>query len=314
MEKGIDRHFGDRWRAISGVDDMVGCSSPAWRRWACWRIPTFFSFPTTVTSSASGASAAPRSTLTKRTCVPFFAPGPGIAPGTRLTALGSNIDIAPTLIDIAGLPANPEHDGRRLLPMLTAGSLEQGAVWGGWRTSLLIEYIGVGTYFNDHAKLWVSGPAATPGTQTVYVGPMAKDPNMASAQCVASELDTPGAGEGKCWFVDSKASNNWLALRIRNATANLLYVESFGEQATAARFRERKGGIQVPHRDSCQWELYDYGNITSDYPNYPVMTRERWNIDNIWGAQSNATKRELAAMLKAAYCDSRRLGVDRMGC
>ena len=28
--------------------------------------------------------------------------GPGITPGTRLDILGSNIDIAPTMIDIAG--------------------------------------------------------------------------------------------------------------------------------------------------------------------------------------------------------------------
>lgn len=320
MEKGIDRHFSDRWRAISGVDDMVGLLVA--RLAALGVLNNTYIFFISDHGYKLGEwrlGCSKEHPYETDVHIPFFARGPGIAPGTRLTALGSNIDIAPTLIDIAGLPANPEHDGRSLLPMLTAGSLEQGAESGvGWRTSLLIEYISVGTYFNDHAKLWVSGPAATPGTQTVYTsGPMAKDPNMTSAQCVASELDTPGAvGEGKCWFVDSKASNNWLALRIRNATANLLYVESFGEQATAAPTfsGNGKGVFKCLTGDSCQWELYDYGKITSDYPNYPVMTRERWNIDNIWGAQSNATKRELAAMLKAAYCDSKRLDVDRMGC
>jgi arylsulfatase A-like enzyme len=33
--------------------------------------------------------------------IPFFARGPGIKPGTRLTALASNIDIAPTMIEVS---------------------------------------------------------------------------------------------------------------------------------------------------------------------------------------------------------------------
>ena len=55
--------------------------------------------------------------------IPFLARGPGIKPGTRVDSLGSNIDIAPTFIDIAGLPPNPEHDGTSLLPLLLS---EQG--------------------------------------------------------------------------------------------------------------------------------------------------------------------------------------------
>ena len=35
--------------------------------------------------------------------VPFFAAGPGIAPGTKLDEMVSNIDIAPTLLDLAGI-------------------------------------------------------------------------------------------------------------------------------------------------------------------------------------------------------------------
>lgn len=69
--------------------------------------------------------------------IPFFARGPGISPGTMLSALGSNIDIAPTFIDIAGLPPNPEHDGKSLLPMLLSkdGSDERQAIEADWRTS-----------------------------------------------------------------------------------------------------------------------------------------------------------------------------------
>jgi arylsulfatase A-like enzyme len=72
--------------------------------------------------------------------IPLLARGPGIAAGTRVTSLVSNIDIAPTFIDIAGLPANPEQDGSSLLPLLTTAenSPERIAAEATWRTSLMI--------------------------------------------------------------------------------------------------------------------------------------------------------------------------------
>ena len=38
--------------------------------------------------------------------------------------------------------------------------------------------------------------------------------------------------------------------------------------------------------DDCQRELYDYGPITSDYPHFPVMTEERWCLDNDYKTSS----------------------------
>ena len=53
---------------------------------------------------------------------------------------------------------------------------ERQAAEGSWRTSLLIEYLSVGTYYNDHADIYVSGPAETPGTPVVYHrGPWSPD-------------------------------------------------------------------------------------------------------------------------------------------
>jgi N-acetylglucosamine-6-sulfatase len=321
MEAGIDTHFRDRWRAISGVDDMVGLLHDHLETLGV--LDNTYIFLTSDHGYKLGEwrlGCSKEHPFETDVHIPFFARGPGIAPGTRITALGSNIDIAPTFIDIAGLPPHPEHDGKSLLPMLTAGSSAKALAAeraAGWRTSLMIEYFAVGTYYNDHAALWVSGPAATPGTAVVYEkGPMSNDRKMTAKSCEASELTTPGVvGEGKCWFVDSKASNNWIAIRIRNSTSNLLYVESFGanSRSTKTFTGDGVGVYKCIAGDACNWELYDYGKITSDYPNYPVMTRERWNIDNLYAAQSNATKLALATTLKAAYCDTNRL-VDRMGC
>ena len=51
--------------------------------------------------------------------VPFIIVAPGVTkPGTRCSAPVSLLDIYPTLVDLAGLPANPTNDGVSLRPLL----------------------------------------------------------------------------------------------------------------------------------------------------------------------------------------------------
>jgi len=66
--------------------------------------------------------------------VPMLAYAPGmIAPGTRITPMVQNIDIAPTLLDAAGIHQPPEMDGRSFLPLLQAQRMP-------WREHILYEY------------------------------------------------------------------------------------------------------------------------------------------------------------------------------
>jgi N-acetylglucosamine-6-sulfatase len=53
--------------------------------------------------------------------VPFYVRGPGIAPGTRVTDPAGNVDIAPTIADMADAPTPADVDGLSLLPRLTGG-------------------------------------------------------------------------------------------------------------------------------------------------------------------------------------------------
>lgn len=66
--------------------------------------------------------------------VPFIIRYPALAtPGTTIDALTLNVDVAPTLLDVAGVEPVTPMQGRSLLPLLRDPSTP-------WRTSMLTEY------------------------------------------------------------------------------------------------------------------------------------------------------------------------------
>jgi arylsulfatase A-like enzyme len=67
--------------------------------------------------------------------MPFLARWPGVvAPGTTPSAMGLNIDFAPTFLDVAGLPVPADMQGRSLLPIL------RGQEPADWRESMYYRY------------------------------------------------------------------------------------------------------------------------------------------------------------------------------
>jgi N-acetylglucosamine-6-sulfatase len=52
------------------------------------------------------------------THLPFLIRGPGIEPGSSTGELTANIDIAPTILDLAGVEADKSLDGRSMIPFL----------------------------------------------------------------------------------------------------------------------------------------------------------------------------------------------------
>jgi N-acetylglucosamine-6-sulfatase len=65
--------------------------------------------------------------------VPFVVRGPGVPAGASFDELAANIDIAPTVLDLARVTVPSWMDGRSLKPFL------DGSAPGSWRTSLLVE-------------------------------------------------------------------------------------------------------------------------------------------------------------------------------
>lgn len=67
--------------------------------------------------------------------IPLLVRYPGVASaGTRPTPMALSIDLAPTLVELAGLGPTPGMQGRSLVPLL------RGETPDDWRSSLLVEY------------------------------------------------------------------------------------------------------------------------------------------------------------------------------
>jgi len=120
--------------------------------------------------------------------VPFYVRGPGVAKGVELpSVLVNNVDLAPTILELAGVDAGAGAlDGRSFAGQLGGG----GGGGGAWsRDRLVFEYWGLG--YTER------GPCSN-GTSPCPKGPQALE-------------DAP--------------SNTWAGLRIVNATHNIKYAE-----------------------------------------------------------------------------------------
>jgi N-acetylglucosamine-6-sulfatase len=119
--------------------------------------------------------------------VPFYVRGPNVSAGVSLPrTMVNNVDIGPTILEIAGVKPSRLLDGRSFASQLS----EQGRIQYPWtRDRLVHEYYGLG--YTER------GPC-----------------NNGSTAC-------PGGVES----LEDAPSNTWSGLRILNATHNILYAE-----------------------------------------------------------------------------------------
>ena len=61
--------------------------------------------------------------------IPLMIRGPGITGGTKSDTAALSIDIAPTILDMAGIPRPDHMDGKSLLPFITVRHLRP--LWSG---------------------------------------------------------------------------------------------------------------------------------------------------------------------------------------
>lgn len=240
----VDQIFRDRWGALFSIDDMVAGIRTAVDDLGIGKN-TYFMF-TSDHGYHLGQFRIPDEKMMPYETdirVPFFMSGPGIEPGTVVPELIANIDIAPTLCEIAGVTPPTIMDGRSLIPLVTG---RKGSLPRPWRTHFMTEFAeggfqewGTNKYwgFDEHGPVvdLTLNPPYGPGCATHDAccgpdysgltqrggnatggGPCTNNPCAVASQC-------PAAGRVDYQYDDP--TYNWRALRVMNATHNFTFVQ-----------------------------------------------------------------------------------------
>lgn len=229
--------FRNRWRTLMSVDDLVAEVAAAVKE-AGLLESTYFLY-----SSDHGFQLGQFNIpMDKRhvyewdTKIHLLARGPGIAPGSSFAAPGTQVDIAPTLLGLAGLRSPATMDGRSIAPFLLKGAQQEllpaatrahlaslgelHTYAEEWRDEVFIEY-----YF------------CSPNVKCV-VGCSRGDYPRQDSQCVDLANNTGcwcdgKAGDPSCYATEDTA-NNFAALRRLAPGEDALYAEFQTGDMTAA--------------------------------------------------------------------------------
>jgi len=219
----------NRWRTLMSVDDVVEAVHAA-----CDPASTYFFY----TSDHGFQLGHLNMLMDKRHAydwdvrIPLVVKGPGIAAGALVDAVATNVDLAPTFLDLAGIFATSSGgeqrssrqqlettpiDGKSLAPLLFVTEEEDSSparLRRTWRTSVPIEY-----FFNDN------------NTKCVANCTSVEDDEYPAADASCADLSTTpnrdcwGAGCNEECYPTESLENNFIALRrIDGRDDNLLYV------------------------------------------------------------------------------------------
>ena len=152
------------------------------------------------------------------TKIHLLAIGPGIVPGSTWSQPATQVDMAATFLDFAGVPVSPERfDGKSIKPMLVPTTTSMDYI-ANWRDNVFIEYY----YVAPNLKCVENCTALTP------------EEEYPLTQQWCGDL-TPGANT-KCWggkqcttdcYPTEDLNNNFIGIRYMKGSAqgDVLYAE-----------------------------------------------------------------------------------------
>ena len=142
-ETRIDEIYRLRLQSVKGVDDMIGAIRTTLDEQGL-AGDTYVIFTSDNGFHMGEYSLRPGKMTPFDTDIhmPLVIIGPGVAAGSRNGDITMNIDLYPTILDLAGLPAAPTVDGHSLQPALTGKP-------GPERTIAVIEHRGIGANPDD---------------------------------------------------------------------------------------------------------------------------------------------------------------------
>ncbi|XP_054574871.1 N-acetylglucosamine-6-sulfatase isoform X2 [Eptesicus fuscus] len=171
----LDNAFRKRWQTLLSVDDLV--EKLVKRLEFIGELDNTYIFYTSDNGYHTGQFSLP---IDKRQLyefdikVPLLVRGPGIKPNQTSKMLVANIDLGPTILDIAGYNLNKtQMDGMSLLPILTGVSNVT------WRSDVLVEYQGEGRNVTDPTC-----PSLSPGVSQCFPDCVCEDAYNNTYACV----------------------------------------------------------------------------------------------------------------------------------
>ena len=224
----LDLHMRDRWGTLFSIDDMVTEVAGAVDTLGIHK--STYIFFTSDRGYHLGQFRIPDEKMMPYETdvrVPFFARGPRIAPGTQLNQLISNIDLAPTLCDLAGIAVPNIMDGRSMVPLLTGS---HSGLDRPWRTHFMIEFAEGGTQEWGTNGRWTTD-FTNPTFDSSVNPPWGIDAgNNASCDRVTcppnpcADAETcPHAPRSDYAYDDP--SYNWRALRVLNSSHDFTFAQ-----------------------------------------------------------------------------------------
>jgi len=237
--------FKNRWRTLMSVDDVIAAVIAKCDSLGVLDKTYFF-----YTSDHGFQLGQFNILMDKRnvydwdTRIHLLARGPGIPPASTWQEPATQVDLAPTFLDIAGLAKDPVMDGHSLLPLLTKQGEERDTAAAGWRDSVFFEY-----YFNA-PNIKCVGSCPTPGG----------DYPKQDSSC--TDLDN----NSKCWagkcttdcYPTEDRTNNFIAVRNMPGSelGDTLYAEfETGDQKESNLEFIKPDFIEYYNHSSDPWQM-----------------------------------------------------------
>ena len=226
------------------------------------------------------------------TRVHLLARGPRIPKGVQMPYAATFVDLAPTFLDIANVPAPEQMDGKSILPLLQ-GDTQAGQTW---RTEVYLEY-----YFVDENDKCVRNCTAS------------KEGNYPASDEYCVDLHAHTDGHTGCWgppscvaecYPTESPANNWRAVR-QVVVSGSSTVEAGSALDGEDAISRLERALASPSADVLYAEFAtgnqgasDVSFDSVDFHELYEMESDPWHRHNVYAHLSNATRQRLGARVR----------------